>query len=1084
MKYTRQILISLFLVTLPLLLKAQSRFETVRINEFMALNSTILADNDGDYSDWIELYNPIPMDINLAGWSLTDDPNQVRKWIFPAVNIKSEGYLVIFASGKNRIDPNQELHTHFKLNGDGEYLALIDSNGLVVTEFNPAFPPQQADVSFGYFDQDYLATQKPTPGADNQLAEFQFLSFPEFNYHHGFYETPFEVTITTNLTNVQIYYTTDGSPPDISNGKQYNAPVPINTTTVLRAIVTKSGGLKSKIATATYLFLDDVVQQSNHPPGYPTEWGPYTAISGTAIADYEMDPEITQDPLYAGQMKAALLSLPTLSVVTDKNNFFSKSIDSNSGGIYIYTGPPGDGDVPLFGDGWERPVSVEFFSQDGNEDLQVDCGIQLHGGHSRRPEKSPKHSFRIVFKREYGPTKLDYPLLGEGATNKFNTIVLRAGFNNSWCHWTSGERRAAQYIQDVWAKDTQRAMGHPAGKGRYVHLYLNGLYWGIYNLTERLDKEFAATYLGGDPADYDVIKDYGTILDGNNTAWDQMIALATTDLASNTNYQRLLGNNPDGSNNPGYEAYLDVINFIDYMILNFYGANSDWDHHNWVAIRNRVQPAKGFRFFSWDAERILEKITRNVLELNNNNRPSFLFQQLRKNADFRRLFADRVQRHCFNGGTLTPASASVRWMDRANQIDLAIIAESARWGDYRRDVHRYSAAGPFELYDKKCWLDQQSYLLNEYFPKRTDEFIKQLRTANLFPDIDAPLFLINYKLPPQNLIQAGDILSMRVLKGDIYYTTDGTDPAPVGQIASTALKYDNPLYLMNSTHIKARSFQGSSWSALAEMIFIISTDLNNLKVTEIHYHPLAADGMDDRSFEFIELKNVGTSSIDLSGCRFCEGISFSFPLATVLNSDEFIVLASNQLNFYNRYKFTPFGEYEGFLDNAGEKITLINFVGDTIFSIRYNDRAPWPIAADGKGYSLVPDALNPVGDQNNPAHWRTSFNINGSPGKDDNGSSMVEEILTIKNGDFELFQNFPNPFNSSTTIYFTIKSENLVELKIFDILGREAKTIINKRMPVGKHTVLFDLSDLNSGIYFYQLKVGEQALSHKLILMK
>ncbi len=268
------------------------------------------------------------------------------------------------------------------------------------------------------------------------------------------------------------------------------------------------------------------------------------------------------------------------------------------------------------------------------------------------------------------------------------------------------------------------------------------------------------------------------------------------------------------------------------------------------------------------------------------------------------------------------------------------------------------------------------------------------------------------------------------------------------------------------------------------MVFIISTDLNNLKVTEIHYHPLVANGIDDRSFEFIELKNIGISSIDLSGSRFSNGISFSFPLSTVLNSDEFIVLASNQLNFYNRYKFTPFGEYEGFLDNAGETITLINFAGETIFSIRYNDRTPRPIAADGKGYSLVPDALNPVGDQNNPAHWRASFNINGSPGKDDNASTAVEEISIIKNGKFELSQNFPNPFNSSTTIYFTIKSENLVELKIFDILGREAKTILNKRMSVGKHAVLLDLSDLNSGVYFYQLKVGEQTQSLKLILMK
>jgi hypothetical protein len=1062
---------------------AQSRFETVRINEFMALNSTVLTDKDGEYSDWIELYNPNPVDINLSGWSLTDNRNQSKKWIFPSVFIKSEEYLVLFASGKNRTHPDPELHTNFKLDGDGEYLALFDPDENIVTEFNPSFPAQQTDISLGYYDRDYFASATPTPGSENQFANAQFLPNPVFSHPHGFYEKPFEVTITTNLSKAQIFYTTDGSPPGISNGKSYNAPVPINTSTVLRAVVKKSGSLTSQIATTTYLFLDDVINQSNHPLGYPSDWGPYTAISGTAIADYEMDPEITRDPECAGQMKAALLALPTLSIVTDKNNLFSKSTDPISGGIYIYTGPPGDGDIPLPGDGWERPASVEFFNRDGSEEFQIDCGIQLHGGHSRRPEKSPKHSFRLVFKSEYGPTRLSYPLLGENIATEFNTIVLRAGFGNSWCHWKHSERRYAQYIRDIWAKDTQLAMGQPAGHGRYVHLYLNGLYWGIYNPTERLDKDFAATYLEGNPEDFDVIKDYGSVIDGNKTAWNNMMSLVNKGLANNTNYQRIQGKNPAGTTNPGYEAYVDVVNLIDYMILNFYGGNWDWDHHNWVAIRNRVQPGNGFKFFSWDAEHILEEISYNTLNENNNNCPSQLFQRLRENADFCRLFADRIQLHCFNGGVLTLESASVRWMNRAKQIDLAILAESARWGDYRRDVHRYSTEGPFDLYDKKYWLAQQSYLLNEYFPKRTNEFINHLRIANLFPNVDAPLFLINGKLVRPNLIQAGDILSMRAA-GDIYYTTDGTDPTLGGQISPTASKYSESFRLMQSTHIKARALQGSTWSALNEVILILSTDLNNLKVTEIHYHPLPEDTIDDRAFEFIELKNIGTSFLDLSGSRFCNGISFSFPISTILNPNEFIVLASNQRYFTNRYHFVPCDEYEGLLDNAGERITLMSAVGDTIFSIRYNDRMPWPVAVDGKGYSLVPNLQNPSGDQQNPADWRASFKIHGSPGKDDDASLVVEAIRNINHRNFELSQNYPNPFNSSTIICFSITTESVVEFKIYDVLGREIRTIINKKMPAGKHQVTLELSNLNSGIYFYQIKVGELTQSHKLILMK
>jgi len=929
------------------------------------------------------------------------------------------------------------------------------------------------------------STTMLTHGAENRFTYYQLLPSPVFSHKHGFYKTPFEIEIISNLSDVQIYYTTDGSMPGKENGTLYHSPLSVNTTTILRAIVLKSDSLMSKVATATYLFLKDVIKQPNNPPGYPSEWGPYTDIPGTAIADYGMDPEITRDPRYAEIMEESLLSLPILSIVTDKGNLFSKSTDPDSGGIYIYTGPPEIGDRPGLGDGWERPASIEFFDEDSSEEFQVDCGVQIQGGHSRRPEKSPKHSFRLVFKREYGPTRLNYPLLGDDVATEFNTITLRAGFGNTWNHWKHSERKIAQYLRDVWAKDTQLAMGHPSGHGRYVHLYLNGLYWGIYNPTERIDKEFATSYLGGNEDDFDVIKDYSDVVDGNKSAWNSMMSLANLGLADNINYQRIQGKNPDGSVNPQYKAYLDVVNFIDYMILNFYGGNWDWDHHNWVAVRNRVQPGKGFKLFSWDAEHILEDVSANYLDENNFDCPSQLFQRLRENADFRRLFADCVQLHCFNGGVLTPESAKERWMIRAAQIDLAIIAESARWGDYRRDVHRYLTNGPFDLYDKDYWLAEQSFILNEYFPKRTNEFIRQLKQAGLFPAVNAPQFLINGKQIQQNTIHVGDVLTMASSTGSIYYTKDGTDPLREGQISPSAFKYTIPITLVQSTHIKARTLAGNDWSALNEKLFVLPTDINNLKITEIHYHPLAEDSIDDRSFEFLELKNIGPSPLDLSGMKFSRGISFSFPARTILNPKDFIVLASNQYYFISRYSFSPFGDYEGFLDNAGERIVLINTSGDTIISVRYDDRDPWTASADGQGYSLVPKEQNPNGDLNDPTNWRASFNIHGSPGKDDDASTGIEEMLDIKPGVFQLFQSYPNPFNQITKISYSIPKSGFVSLMIYDILGRKVQTAVNEYKEADRYSFYFNAKGLASGVYFYKLKIGNDfAETKKMLFIK
>ncbi len=655
-------------------------------------------------------------------------------------------------------------------------------------------------------------------------------------------------------------------------------------------------GQSGKIATCTYLFTEDIIHQPNDPDGYPSTWGKYTAISGTAIADYEMDPELMAVPGFADSVREALLDLPVISLVTDKDNLFSGTIDPVTGGIYIYTGPPLTNTTNGTGYGWERPVSFEYFDAGDSVDLQVDCALEIQGNHGRRAEKSPKHSFRLTFKNPYGPTKLNYPLFGTDADSVHNTIILRAGFGNTWVHWSHSEREMAQYLRDRWTKDTHLAMGYYASHGFFVHLFLNGLYWGIYNPSERLDSEFAAMYLGGNEEDYDVIKDYTEVADGNINAWNTMMSIANSGLASTEAYQRIQGNKPDGTRNPNGEPMVDVVNLADYMLLHFYGGNWDWDHHNWVAARNRVDPLKGFQFFSWDGEHMIEGVDANILSKNNNNCPSRVFQKLLENQDFRRLFADRVQKHCFNGGALTALSAGERWIWRSDQIEKAVNAEAARWGDYRRDVHPWQTA-PYELYTKEShWTPQKNYIINTYFPNRTSSFLSSLRTAGLFPSIDAPLFMINGNTLINNKISVNDKLTMSSSEGEIYYTTDGSDPVvweTVPAISSHALKYSEQIPLKKSSHFKARCYSDGIWSATAEEYFIIPEDFRDIKVTEVHYHPLDMGVNDNQELEFIELKNTGNSTLNLKGMRFVDGIDYIFPEDKVLKPQEFVVLASN-----------------------------------------------------------------------------------------------------------------------------------------------------------------------------------------------
>ena len=325
---------------------------------------------------------------------------------------------------------------------------------------------------------------------------------PRFSQPHGLYDVnSLTVEIAVDDAKSSIRYTKDGSEPTQSS-LLYTGPITLDRSTILRAAEVKNGAIVSLNA-ASYIFINSVLKQPNNPAGYPSEWGAYTQEWGTAIADYEMDQEMTGDAKLQPKIIEGLKQLPILSISSDRDYFFSHDNDPDRGGIYIYTGPP-VGDAT--GHGWTRPASVELFGGPQQHDMTTSCGVRLHGGHGRLAEKNPKHSFRLVFKEKYGPKTLKYPLYGEDEPSKFDQLVLRCHFGNAWQHWSEGNREKAQYTRDVWARRMQRRIGRTSVNALYVNLFLNGMYWGIYNVAERVDEQFGKDHLGGKKEDYDVIK--------------------------------------------------------------------------------------------------------------------------------------------------------------------------------------------------------------------------------------------------------------------------------------------------------------------------------------------------------------------------------------------------------------------------------------------------------------------------------------------------------------------------------------------------------------------------------------------------
>jgi hypothetical protein len=539
-------------------------------------------------------------------------------------------------------------------------------------------------------------------------------------------------------------------------------------------------------------------------------------------------------------------------------------------------------------------------------------------------------------------------------------------------------------------RDTQLAMGQPSAHSTYVHLYVNGLYWGLYNPSERPDDAFLHEYdrLNVNPQsagdeDWDVFKD-ARVFNGEEAAWDELMGNALSGLSTQAAYQRIQGNNADGTRNPNYPVLLDVDSLIDYMILHLYACSEDWPHHNWYAGRSRTDLSRGWRFFVWDQEIVMDFKFRKRIDVSNYDSPAVVYSALRKNSEFRLRFADRIQRHLFNDGPLSIDGARRIWQARADEIDRAIIAESARWGDFRLDVpdiYRSSAA----LYTREDhWLPEKQKVLDEYIPKSHELAMERFRSANLYPSIDPPQFSQHGGVIAHN----GEFKITRT-SGTIYYTLDGSDPRLIGgDVSPTAIRGGSSasLTLSATTLVRTRVLRSGTWSALQEAVFVVDEPLA-LRLTEIHYHPEAppaGSDFDEDDFEFLELQNVGETPIALYGVQITGGVRFNFGRQEIwpLESGQVVLLVEDLAAFKSRYDTTEIligGVYSGKLSNSGEDLTLIDARGEIVLNITYEDT--WYPTTDGTGRSLeIKDAYTSIEDWSLRNSWKASADNGGTPG--------------------------------------------------------------------------------------------------------
>jgi hypothetical protein len=842
----------------------------VVISEFMAINNTTLTDEDGAYSDWIELYNTSTNTVDLGGWYLADNATNLTHWMFPSTNLGPSQFLVVFASNKNRRVAGAPLHTNFKLSGSGEYLALVLPDGVTkASEFAPAFPQQYADISYGYAmtaagvmtgPATYL--DPPTPAARNNSSGMAGLPAPvTFRPPAGVYTSNIlTVTLACSSSSAVIHYTLDGSTPG-TNSPLYSKAIPLTTNAAFRAAAALAGVLGPATA-ANYLLLDSSVTNfSSNLPLVIVDTVGQTIPDGSKVGGY---------------------------AVFMNTNALTGRTSLTSPGDYIGR-----------------------------------LGIGLHGSSSLG---FPKQPFAIELRDETDDA-LDYPLLGFPTGNDwllYPSYDDKTFVNNVLTEWLF----AAMGHYSVRCKYTELFLRTTPGK------LTSADYAGIYILIERIRVATNRVDIAKlAPADitppavtggYLFSKDrVGTSdLTFTTGSGEQLIVLEPkSDAITQPQYDYLAGyvNAFEaalyGGNwrDPlaGYASYIDVDSFVDQHWIVEYSKNIDGYRLSNYMNKDRNGKLKMEPIWDWD----LSWGNANYLQGGNTNGwyypqlgdgDDIWLSKMRTDPDFYQKIIDRwgaLRLNVFNATNLLAHVDQI-----TNQV----------WEAQGRDFVRWPRLGTY------VWPNPDGaasgWDVDYVSPTTYDGIITQFKKFVLgrYHWIDQQF------VPAPALATNGATLSLSAPLGSIYYTLDNSDPrASGGGVSASARKYSGTVALTNNAGIFARALYTNAWSAPARALYIAT--LPALRITEISYHPAPPptnSPYQDKDFEYLEIQNTGSNVINLAGASIGGGIGFTFA------PNEFVTVGTATSNNFagggTSFTASTLGATPGpFLTNDGPAGTML-----------------------------------------------------------------------------------------------------------------------------------------------------------------
>jgi hypothetical protein len=659
-----------------------------------------------------------------------------------------------------------------------------------------------------------------------------------------------------------------------------------------------------------------------------------------------------------------------------------------------------------------------------------DGGIKIHGGSSRNFQQK---SFQLFARNQYGTEEINYPLFPNSPYNKYQAFLLR----------NAGSDFHRAHSRDAILTSLMDGSGLETQSYRPIVVYINGEYWGLYNLREKINEHFLSSKSGVESNQIDIVDPIGRIIHGGNNDFVELKQfLIDSTLVSEANYAIV-------------SEKIDIDNYIIYLLSEIYFDNRDWPYINirhwrpkdgkWRAILFDTDNGFGrSNPNAYDKNTLAYALDPSSMSYTNNPNSNRLFRRLMDNEIFKNKFINQFADE-LNSRFLT--DHVIDHIDSMSQlVSTEIIDQYIRWN---ANPNNYNS---------------HINIMKEFATKRP-AFVKN----HIVEYFELPAFH-QVELTVSN--QEHGYIKINSLEiRDSSWTGDYFQDVPITVTAKPKFGYTFSHWENGSISTDATLVLNIQDTIILNAIFEADQVDRPIIINEINYK--SSEELD--TGDWIDLFNSGETTIDLSNWIITDKTideGFSIPENTSLESGEFLILARDIDDFNQYYNLeNVIGNLNFGLSSNGDEVKLYDRDSMLYDRVAYLPTDPWPSLANGTGRTL--ELISPELDNSLPINWE-SINISGSPGL------INEEIISsVENINSSSIAIYPNPFNDIIKIEFIVKQREHVKLSLLDMRGNLVVEIEDDILVSGLHKYSRNLGHLNTGKYFLRIDIGNDIYTRK-----